>query len=151
MSRLTALASVFSLFALGVLVGGLAVHLYHAKDDAGPDRRGRRHADFFIKRLEQELDLTAEQRERIDAIMQRAHEEGDALHRELVPRVHEHMEKTRLEIRGVLTPEQQKKFDELQERFRGRAERFFLGSGHGRRGPPPWRERPGGGPSPPSE
>ena len=137
MKRITALAAVFSLFVVGVLVGGLAVHLYYAEDQRGRGDRGERfRTERFIERLERDLALTPEQRTRIDEILQRARVESDELQHEMVPRVHEHMQQTRVEIRGVLTPEQQEKFDMLHDRYRRRAEHFLLGRGQRRRGPP---------------
>ena len=151
MKRLTALAAVFSLFAVGVLVGGFAVHLYYMKDQRQrADGGGRFRVGRFIERLERDLALTAEQRRRIDEILQQARVESDELHREMVPRVHEHMQQTREQIRGVLTPEQQEKFDALHRRYRERAEHFLLGRGHGRRGPPR-RGPPPDGESPPTD
>ena len=147
MKRVTALASVLSLFAVGVLVGGLAVHLYYAKDQRERgDRGGRLHVGRFIERLERDLALTAEQRARIDEILQRARAESDDLQREMGPRVRGHMQQTRRQIRSVLTPEQQEKFDALQERHRQRAEHFLLGRGHRRHGPPRRVRPPDGGP-----
>jgi len=147
MKRITALAAVFSLFVVGVLVGGFAVHLYYAKEQRGRGDRGDRfHAERFIERLERELALTAEQRARIDEILQRARVESDELHREMVPRVRGHMQQTRAQIRGVLTPQQQEKFDALHERYRERAEHFLLGRGQRRHGPPRRAPPPDGEP-----
>lgn len=150
MKRVTALAAVFSLFAVGVLVGGFAVHLYYAKDQPGRgdrvDRVDRFRAERFIERLERDLALTAEQRARIDEILQQARVESDELHRELVPRVRDQMQQTRVRIRDVLTPEQQEKFDALHERYRERAEHFLLGRGHRRHGPPRRGSPPDGEP-----
>ena len=152
MSRFTALASVFGLFVVGVLVGGFAVHLYYAKEQPQPgERRGRFHAGRFIDRLQRDLELTVEQRARIDEILQQARVASDQLRREMVPRVRTRMEQTREQIRGVLTPEQQQKFDALHERFRERAEHFLLGRGHRRHGPPRHGPPPGGEPPPPGD
>ena len=76
--------------------------------------------------------------------------EGHALREEMRPRVTEMMRRTTERIEEVLTPEQRERFAELQEQHRGRAERFMLGppGGPGRRGGPPWRDRP---PPPPPE
>jgi Spy/CpxP family protein refolding chaperone len=151
-SRITALAAVFSLFVVGVLVGGFAVHLYYAEQPRGGWDRGERFRSVrFVERLERDLSLTTEQRARIDEILQQARIESDRLHRELVPRVREHMERTRAEIRDVLTPEQQAKFDALRERYRERAEHFLLGRGARGHGPPRRGRPPGGGPPPPPD
>ena len=133
MSRLAALAVVFALFVVGVCVGALGMHLFeaHRVDDPGPPGGER-----FNERLERELILTDAQRRSIDEIVQRSRREGDALHREMLPRVRKHMLETREAIRDVLSPEQQVRFDELNRQHRRRAEHFLLGAGrrgHGRR------------------
>lgn len=143
MKRHLALVYVAGLFLLGILVGALAMHLYYAVGSPAHPRfpgPGRAHRPDFSQRLERELDLTPEQARRIDAILAESRAEGEALHAEMLPRVREQMERTRARIAEVLTPEQRDRFEELNRRFRGRAERFFLGHRPGRRdepGPPP--------------
>ena len=62
-------------------------------------------------------------------ILERSHAEGDALRREMLPRLRTTMAETRDRIREVLTPEQQAKFEELQHQHSRRVERMFLGRG----------------------
>ena len=118
MKRWIAVLLVFVLFVVGVAVGALGMHLFDASAlhraarGVAPDPRG------FAGRLERALDLSVEQRERIDEILMNSHIEADALHQELLPRVREHMDRTREKIRVVLTPEQQAAFDELEQRHR---------------------------------
>ena len=141
MSRRAALAVVVTLFVVGVCVGGLGMHLvdtHRVRDSVPPG------GERFIGRLERELNLTDEQRQRIDEIVEQSRREGDALHREMLPRVREHMRATREQIRDVLTPEQQVRFEELNRQYRRRAEHFFLGGGRRGRG----RRPPRGGPPP---
>ncbi len=147
MTRLMAMMTVLGLFAVGVLTGGFSMHLFHGNDVSGPDRRGV-HPARFIGRLQHELELSAEQYSRIEQILQNASAEAEALHEEFLPRVHEHMGRTRDKIRTVLTAEQQAKFDEVQRRHRRSAEQFLLGRGHRRYGRPPRRAPP---PPPPAE
>lgn len=132
MKRSLALVSVVGLFLLGTVVGALGMHLYDARHPfAGPPRDGARQ-EFHAERLGQLLDLTPEQKARIDEIRREGRAEGEALHREMLPKVREHMERTRRLIEEVLTPEQREKFDELAEQHRARFERFVLdGPRHG--------------------
>lgn len=122
MSRTSALAAVAALFLAGVLVGGLAVHLYHGSTvpaPAPPPERGRGPGPWelvsarFIERLDAELDLTPEQRAEIERLMAQGRRELEDLRRELRPRVEQSIRLTRERIRGVLTPEQARVFDEL--------------------------------------
>jgi Spy/CpxP family protein refolding chaperone len=153
--RSVALIAVAVLFAVGVAVGVLGMHLYYAREIARHGGGGDLGVQRFARHLDRVLDLNADQRRRIDEILEESRREGDALHREMLPRVREHMRRTADEVRAVLTPEQQARFDELQRRHRRRAEHFFLGRGRGRPGPfGPRRPRgpqPGPPPEPPPE
>jgi Spy/CpxP family protein refolding chaperone len=136
--RWVALIAVLALFVVGVGVGVLGTHLFYAQQIRRHGGGGAFGVHRFVARLERELNLTADQSRRIDEILGQSRMESDALRRELLPRVREHMRQTRERIREVLSPEQQARFDELQRRHGRRAEHFFLGRG-GRRphGPPP--------------
>jgi len=129
--RSLALVSVAGLFLLGILIGALGMHLYYATKFPGPPGfgpRGHRPGGPFMgERLERELGLSVEQKQRIDEIIRESRVEGEALREEMFPRVHAQMERTRERIMEVLTPEQREKFEELRHRHRGRADRFFLG------------------------
>jgi len=133
MKRSLAFAYVVGLFLLGILIGGMAMHLHYASrfPPPGPPGPGMRHDDplhSFSGRLERQLDLTAEQKRLIDEIVAESRTEGRALHEEMLPRVREQMQRTHDRIREVLTPEQRERFEELLDSRHGRrAERFFLG------------------------
>ena len=148
MKRHLALVYVAGLFLLGVLVGALAMQLYHSVNAPDPRRlpgRGPAHRPDFADLLERRLDLTPDQVQRIDVILAESRAEAEAFHEEMLPRVREQMERTRERISEVLTPEQRERFEELHRRHRGRAERFFLGRRPGRRGemgPPPTPDSP---------
>ncbi len=138
MNRVAAFASVAALFLVGVLVGGLGTYLFFANQPHRPGPGGFR-GDHFLEILESELVLTTDQMHRIDEILEQSHADGDALRREILPRLRSTMAQTRDRIREVLTPEQQAKFEELQHQHSRRVERMFLGRG-GRPAPvSPWR------------
>jgi Spy/CpxP family protein refolding chaperone len=144
MTRARAFAFALALFLVGVLVGGLGVRLLDRSDGWQP---APRRPERFLERLSRDLDLTPDQRQRIEAIVHDAHATADAMHDEMLPRVREHLQGPRERIREVLTPEQQAVLDRLFERQRWRAERFLMGEGRrppshrpgARRGPPPDR------------
>ena len=145
MKRSLALISVAGLFLLGIVIGAMGMHLYDAQHSyPGPPRDGARH-ESRLNRLDQLLDLTPEQKTRIDEIRKESRVEAEALHEAMLPQVREHMERTRQRIEEVLTPEQREKFNELAQQHRARFERFVLeGPSHGRphgmksrRKPPP--------------
>ena len=137
MKKSAAFASVTGLLILGIVIGALAMHLWHAgavgirSGDGPSSRRG------FPDRMEQRLGLDAEQREAIDEIMIRRHAEAQRIRAEVGPVIREHMNRTEREILEVLTPEQGDEFRRMHARQRRRAERFFLG--------PPREDRPRNG------
>jgi len=87
MKRPVALLLVLALFVVGVAVGVLGTHLYYAHQLPDPGGGSAIGGERFVQRLERELELTVEQRQRIDEIMEARRTEGDALHREMLPRM----------------------------------------------------------------
>jgi Spy/CpxP family protein refolding chaperone len=138
MKRSLALISVAGLFLLGIVVGAMGMHLFDGLHPfSGPSRDGARH-DWHGERLDQLLELTPDQKARIDEIRRESRADAEALHEEMLPKVREHMERTRQRIEEVLTPEQREKFTELASKHRAHFERFVLdGPRHG----PPRGER----------
>jgi Spy/CpxP family protein refolding chaperone len=140
----------FSLFALAVFCVGVAggvladraimrrVYLERAFD--GPPPRGpmgfgagpmgaRRGGgpSAMLERLTRDLDLTADQQGKIEAVLTASRTRVESLQRDVHDRFVAEQQSLRTEIRKVLTPVQQEKFDQ-RERDRAR---------FGRRGPPP--------------
>jgi len=135
-----AIASVVSLFFIGVVVGGLGTHLFYAKQLREATAPREAIVRGFEMQIERALDLTPEQRTSIREILREGHAESERLRQELRPRVRSHMERMHARIDEVLSPEQRERFAELRERHGQRADMFFLGPGHGPgRGPPPGR------------
>ena len=144
MKRWLALLALAGLFALGVVSGGLGAHLYYARALDRPPGPPPFLAPFMGPRLERALDLSPEQSEQIRAILEQGRREAGSLRRDLVPRLEELMERNRARIREILTPEQRRRFEELQRSHRGRSQRFFGG-----RGGRPGHRRPPAEPPPP--
>jgi Spy/CpxP family protein refolding chaperone len=76
---------------------------------------GRVPGDRYLRHLADELDLTEEQRARIDAILTDQQERVLEITRESRPRIREVAADTRAAIRDVLTPEQQARLEELRQ------------------------------------
>jgi Spy/CpxP family protein refolding chaperone len=137
------------IFGTGVVTGGLLVrHADHGRDrrpqhatgavrQAQPNVAGVMRIEF-LRRMERELDLTPAQREPIDKVLQEGQERMKKLMDTVEPRRREVFKKTMDEFRAVLTPEQQKRFDDLvkQQQQRAREQRKAV----------PPRERPPQGP-----
>jgi hypothetical protein len=70
----------------------------------------------FVRRMEQELELTPEQRVKINEIVHESQERTRLLYGLIGDDVREEMRHTRESIREQLNPQQTKKFEEMQHR-----------------------------------
>jgi Spy/CpxP family protein refolding chaperone len=86
----------------------------------------------FLKTMEKQLDLSAEQREQIGKIMKASQERTQPLWNQIAPEMTDELKHVREDIRGVLTPEQRKKFVELLKHNR-KAEAAPSGNGRSSR------------------
>lgn len=86
-----------------------------ADDRLPPPRPGHFRRDL-LGRLDRRLELSDSQRVVVDSILSRREAEVRTLLRESRPRFEAIAERTRNEIRQVLTPEQLERFKELEER-----------------------------------
>jgi Spy/CpxP family protein refolding chaperone len=119
-------------FVVGVACGGGAAFAYvaekHAamlRDDArGPETRR-------LRGLVRKLDLDADQEQRIRAILTKNREVVRELGRDMMERcgggLREHRARVDADIRAVLRPDQQRRYDELREE---RHERMWFGPHH---------------------
>ncbi len=109
-------------FAVGA-VGGLSYAQFGGRDAAAEtdridcDDRDRRPG-FFDR-----LDLSPEQQQRIDAILQARREQMDAFWTENGPRMEQIVDSARAEIRIVLTEEQRAEADRLRAERKARHQR----------------------------
>jgi len=94
------------------------------------ERMGGQPSGRLLERLARELDLTADQRSKIEGVLTARRPRLDALQEDVRAKFDAEQEGLRNEIRAILTPPQQQKFDEREKELRGR---------FGRRGPPPPR------------
>lgn len=122
-------------FVAGAICGGPLVGRW-LRPDGGKPRTG--FWPQLTERLEKELKLTDEQKAKIRPIFQRAQEETQQLRRENVKAIAAVMDQMHTQVAAELTPEQKVKLEELQTKFRERADRM-------RR---EFRERPPGPPPP---
>lgn len=102
-------------FVAGFAAGALTDHIWMLK--RGPHPPMAAHA--MVNRLDRHLDLTDEQRAKIEQILERRHTQMRA-----------EIDLTNAEIERVLTPEQREKFQRMRMRLGPR----HGGEGHRRRG-----------------
>jgi len=148
---------ILSIFLAGALSGAAVVRMLSGPDgvvateasgDDGPERRGNRGRGgggdgpedgpsgpfAFSRFLEEELDLTPEQRAEVQAILERREEEARRMFRESRGRFQEHLEGTVEEVEEALPSGQASEFRQLIEELE---RRFRRGGENGPPGPPP--------------
>ena len=118
------------IFATGVITGGVLVNRVQRPERPRPlppfvrppqemmptPWFARRE---FLDRMEQRLYLSREQYDRIAAILHQSQERTRGIMRRVNPEIQDELRQVRRDIRAELTPEQTKKFDELQQELRG--------------------------------
>ena len=128
MQRWKIITALVLVFILGILTGvvGTGMALKHGPPFGARSPEGRKA--FILKRLDRRLELTASQKTRVAAIVNRRHDKAREQFRRHRQALHAFMTQSFAEIRRELTPEQQIKMDafqtELEERFRKRGHRF---------------------------
>ena len=121
MNRLKAITGIVLIFALGVLTGVLGADMYYKYRierfrDAGPSAR----KELLMKKLTRRLDLTPQQQEKVTEIFAEMREDLSALRTKHRPEIEEIRARSHTRIKAILNVEQQKKFDEMIERFKQR-------------------------------
>jgi hypothetical protein len=69
----------------------------------------------FLERLDREVDLTAEQRERIEQVVREGQERNRQFWERVSPELRKEIAEARRQIQAVLRPEQRARFDELMK------------------------------------
>ena len=70
----------------------------------------------FLRRAQRELDLTPDQRERVDKIIKESQERTRKLMEPVAPQLHTELQTTKEQFLAVLTPEQKIRFERLVKR-----------------------------------
>jgi Spy/CpxP family protein refolding chaperone len=109
-------------FAVGLLAGALLSFwaprgLMH-RGFHGYDMEHRQHE--LLERFSRKLSLTPEQRTKVGAILEEKGRKMKSLWQDTRPKFDEVRKSTSAEIRALLTPEQQTKFDALQQKMEAR-------------------------------
>ena len=113
-----------TLTALGALSLGSLI-LAHGQDSEAHDRRAARSGGRNpLERMTADLNLTPEQKAKIQPIIDQAGPQIQAIHREAMQKLRAVMDNAKSQIRPLLTPDQQKQLDSAQsdrrDRFEGR-------------------------------
>lgn len=113
-ARWTGMIVLIITFVAGGLVGAATLHVVEADEVTSPRRE--RGPDLFER-----LHLTPEQQAQVDSIMERRRQEVDAFWKRHGPTMRAIYDSTRVEIRGLLTPEQIR----IEEQFRAERQKQF--------------------------
>jgi len=99
-------------FLLGGVAGASVDRLLLLKKQGTSPGRGERGPGRMVEQMKKDLNLTDEQTASVRAIFDDMRKEFSPRRFDECPGVKESREKSRARVRAVLTPEQQKKFDE---------------------------------------
>ncbi|HQR32200.1 MAG TPA: hypothetical protein PLK30_05655 [Blastocatellia bacterium] len=104
-------------FLLGGVTGASVDRFWFLKSQSSPPaKHGERGPGRIVERLQTDLNLTEEQTTAIRGIFADMRKEFPPSRFDECPGLKESREKSRTRIRAVLTPEQQKKYDEINAR-----------------------------------
>jgi hypothetical protein len=108
-----AILTVVSVFVLGMLVGGLAIHLVEGRVVSGATRGGPRGGPSIVQQLTLELNLDGGQQKQLETVLEETRTRYEKLHETTRPE----RDRIRLEgrdrIRAILSPAQVEKFNEF--------------------------------------
>ena len=105
--------NVLTLVAVGAIaLGGFVV----VQAQPGPGGGGRWHGHGFgLQRITEKLNLTSDQQTKVQPIIDGAKPQIAAIHQEAMQKMKTVMDSTMSQIRPLLTPDQQKKLDDIQK------------------------------------
>jgi Spy/CpxP family protein refolding chaperone len=107
-----------TLIAAGGLTLGSLAYL-QAQDPSGPRHEHgpgpKHHMENPLEHLSETLNLTAEQKAKVQPIIDQAKPQIAAIHEEAMQKMRTIMESTGAQIRPLLTPAQQEKYDAMKK------------------------------------
>ncbi len=111
-------------FALGVATGALGLRVYERS--YGPSATGgwgRFDRARYVSRLTRDLDLTADQQQKLNRIVDQTRTEFMELRKTIAPQVSEIKQRARGQIRAMLTPDQQGRFEAFLKEWEAEKQR----------------------------
>ena len=97
-----------------IALGGFVV--VQAQPGSSPGGFGCPHGHAFgLSGITEKLDLTADQQTKVQPILDQAKPQIAAIHQEAMQKMKTVMDSTMSQIRPLLTPDQQKKLDDIQK------------------------------------
>lgn len=125
-TRTVAVALLLLTFVVGLAGGVVADRLLLLHQHRVLPSHGLKFvASRVLRHLDRELDLTAQQEAQISTILEKRQRTIEATWQKIQPQVRQQIDETDREIERALTPEQQKKFRVLRDRWRQHARAFM--------------------------
>ena len=118
---------VLAIFLIGFLAGGFSMSLYRTatgSPDGERKMRGGPPQAHILEKMEKKLSLTAEQHEKVKAILDETFTQYDQIRKDIDPRIHVIRQQSRERIRALLTEEQKPKYEELVAESDAKRERM---------------------------
>jgi hypothetical protein len=116
-ARWEAAVLVFVVFLLGLLLGGVGSHLWDERVLGQEPVNTKPTRDQVVNDLTQRLQLTPDQQKQVAAMIDDTRAKWQALYAPLDAPREAIRQQGRANIRGVLTPDQQLKFDDFLKRL----------------------------------
>ncbi|HEY6442788.1 MAG TPA: hypothetical protein VIY66_05545 [Candidatus Acidoferrales bacterium] len=116
-ARHEATALVFIVFLLGVVFGGVGDHLWRVRAASQQTPNTKPTRSEVMDGLKEQLQLTPDQQERIGVAIDDTRAKWQALYAPLDAPREQIRQQGRANIRAILTPEQQIKFDDFLRRL----------------------------------
>lgn len=113
------------IFGAGVITGGLLVrHSIRSRPASpalvqqrpGPPATPAGHRLEFLRRAQDELKLSAEQRQKVEAIISGSQERTREIMEPVSPLIREEVQRAREEFKAVLNPRQKRAFEEILQK-----------------------------------
>jgi Spy/CpxP family protein refolding chaperone len=108
---------VLVVFLLGIVLGGLAVHVWGDRIWAQQPTSGAKSRDQVIANFTRELSLTPDQQQQLGSIVDDTRAKWRSLYGPLDGQHEQIRQQGREKIRAILTPEQRPKFEDFLKRL----------------------------------
>jgi hypothetical protein len=114
---------VLSIFVLGFAAGALGMNLYGKMTTRAPGR-GSQPRMSMLEKMNERLNLTAEQQHQVEAILEDTFERYGEIKKDIAPRFNAVRQQSRDRLKTVLTAEQLPKFEEMVQESDQRKEKY---------------------------
>lgn len=117
--RVKVLLAFLTIFLLGFAVGAMSLTVYHRRVETGRQSTwtGRFDRERYVKQMTEAVGIRPEQMAALNGVLDETRKEFLALRKRLDPQFDEIRQRARNRIRGILSPEQQARFELFVKRW----------------------------------